>query len=243
MRGRALYKEMALAALSNSETFFEEAKQLTRRRSKGHGCAFAVLGMEEAAKSIIYNQAAEGLIRFVKKRPNNVSTYSETDLLNHKFKHGAIMRLIMAAVEYAPFQQTLASTRKTTFTRKEVERLMRQAHSMDWIQRSELATGGRVSRTLNRMMETLGRLDSLKNQGLYVGRLEEGVRWPDASVKKDLQGVINLAGVVITSAKEFVLTPMHPAQRREFARQLSMISAQARRIKRRSKSGAQPSRT
>ena len=184
---------------------------------------------------MIYKLAAEGLIRFVRRNPNNISTYNEKDLLNHKFKHGAIARLLVAALEFAPFQQALSSTTRKTFTRGDVLMVLRRASARQWLYRTEMGSGGRPARELNEMMALLGRLDQLKNRGFYVGPDRSGVRRPNEIGRKDLEQTLELATVVINAAQVEVSGSYDPAQRREFMAQLKMLSAHRRRLLRRSR--------
>jgi len=235
MRGRALHQATAEAALQNAKQLLRDSQVLRRRGSQGHACALSILGMEEAAKALVYKQAAEGLIRFVSRRPNNLSTYAERDLLDHKFKHGAISRLLVGAFEYRPFQATISETRKHTFTRAEVEAMFRRAHTRQWIQTTELQSGGTAARELRKIFETLHRLDRLKNAALYVGREGREIRRPDATARGDFDRVRELSTVVVRAAEEIVSRRFTADQRREFALQLHSLSAQARRLRRRSR--------
>lgn len=232
MRGRTLYLELAKAAAENAKRLLLDARTLHRRGNRGHACALGVLAIEEAAKGLVYKQAAEGIVRFVQRKPNYVSTYSERDLLDHKFKHGSISRLLVGAIEYAPFQQTLAATRKGTFVRSEVEALLRRAHTRQWIQRTELERGGRAARQLRAMFETIGRLNELKNGGLYVGRAGFGVSRPDEFTREDLERVRELANMVVKTVEQTVSTKFTHAQRKEMKEQLQVVAAQARRLQR-----------
>jgi AbiV family abortive infection protein len=232
VRGRTLYLELAEAAAENARRLLLDARTLHRKGNRGHACALGILAIEEAAKALIYKQAAEGIVRFVQRKPNYVSTYSERDLLDHKFKHGSISRLLIGAIEYAPFQQTLSATRKQTFARSEVEALLRRAHTRQWIQRTELERGGRAARQLRAMFETIGRLNELKNGGLYVGRAGLGISRPDEFTREDLERVRELAGIVVKTAEQTVSTEFTSAQRKELKEQMQVVAAQARRLQR-----------
>jgi AbiV family abortive infection protein len=232
MRGRRLYQAVAEASVENARLLINDGKALRRRGSVGHACALAILGMEEAAKALIYKQAAEGVIRLVRRDPNNLSTYSEKDLLNHKFKHGAITRLLIGSVEFAPFLQTLAESRKKVFSRDDVAVILRRAHTRQWLQRTELDRGGKAAIELQRMLKTLARLDSLKNDSLYVGRVPNDVRHPSGIPPKEVSNVWEIANSVVKAAEETVAKPFSKDQRREFAEQLRILSAQSRRLKR-----------
>jgi AbiV family abortive infection protein len=232
MRGRLLYQELARAAVANAKGLLQDARSVHRRGSSGHACALGILAIEEAAKAIIYKQAAEGIVRFVRRKPNNLSTYSEKDLLNHKFKHGSVARLMVGAIEYYPFQQTLASTRKKSFTRAEAERLLHQAYMRQWLHRTELQRGGRATRDLKLMFQTLERLNTLKNGGLYVGRTGNVVNRPDSFVAPELKRVRELANIVVSAADQTVSTVFTPQRRRDLTGQLRTVAAQTRRLQR-----------
>ncbi|MGA7846427.1 MAG: AbiV family abortive infection protein [Thermoplasmata archaeon] len=232
MRGRRLYQAVAEASAENARLLIEDGRALRRRGSVGHACALAILGMEEAAKALVYKQAAEGVIRLVRRNPNNLSTYSEKDLLNHKFKHGAITRLLIGSVEFAPFLQTLAASRKKVFSREDVVVILRRAHTRQWLQKTELERGGQAAKELQKMLRTLARLDGLKNDALYVGRVPHDVRHPNGIPPKEVSDVWEIANSVVKAAEETVATPFSKDQRREFAEQLRILSTQSRRLKR-----------
>ncbi|MFY9716726.1 MAG: AbiV family abortive infection protein [Thermoplasmata archaeon] len=232
MRGRALYQAVAEACVENANRLLLDSRYLLRRGSRGHSCALSIVAMEEAAKALVYKQAAEGVIRFVARSPNSLSTYREKDLLDHRFKHGAIARLLVGSLELSPFLETLKTTRKQSFTRKEAEALLRRAQTRQWLQKAELERGGRLTKELDLMYRTLGRLDSLKNAALYVGRAGRDFQKPDQTDPRELNRVRLLAAMVIKAANDYVFATFTADQRREFSVQLRTISAQARRSKR-----------
>jgi len=47
----------------------------------------AMEDIRAAYKAGVYYIASEGVVRIVKRNPNYVTTYQESDLLDHEFKH------------------------------------------------------------------------------------------------------------------------------------------------------------
>jgi len=233
MRGRRLYQVIARASAENAESLLADSRSADRRGHKGHACALRILAIEEAVKAIIYKHAAEGIVRFVKRGPNNVSTYSETELRDHKFKHGSVAAIIVGAIEFHPFQAALISTRKEQFTRLDVERLLHRAYTSQWVQRSELAREGRPSRELNSTLQTLGRMNDLKNDGLYVGSAKGSVKRPDEIARKELKNVRELSSFIVPLSSQLVTSAeFTPQRRRILTQQTQALAAQARRVRR-----------
>jgi AbiV family abortive infection protein len=169
MKGRRVYRVLAEAAVENARSLMRDSRALQRRGSRGHAVSLNVLAIEEGSKALVYKLAAEGVFRIVRRNPNNISTYRERDLHDHPFKHGIATRFLIAAVSFAPFHQALGATRKKVFTRVEVEAILRRAHSIQAIHIAELQRGGQMARKIVRYSQTFGRLNTLKNSGLYVG--------------------------------------------------------------------------
>lgn len=231
MRGHRLYRALAEASLTNARKLRLDARAVQRRGSAGHACSLSILAIEESAKAIIYKQAADGVIRFVKKNANGVTTYSEDDLKIHKYKHATIANLIGEAVSFAPLQQTLAETRKATFSRGEVERLLRKAHLRAKMFTSELQTESRSARLLRDLFGLLSRLDALKNAGLYVGRNLGKVQLPDEEVAADCADVAEIADAMVLGAEMEIrrrLTKQDAAEQRD---NLRTLLAQVRRLR------------
>lgn len=231
MRGRRLYQKLAESAAKNAKGLLADANVLRRRGSAGHACSLAVLSIEESAKSIIYRQAALGVIRFVRRNPNNLSTYSEKDLVDHRFKHATIHRVLVAAIGYAPFHQALSSTRKKTFKRHEVESMFRQVHTRQVLLTAEVRGGGRAALELNKLFEVVAKLNQYKNSGLYVGRTEGRIVKPNDVPREALSAVLELAGQMARSADQLAKTPVTSRVRREAAEQQRILAANARRLK------------
>ncbi|MFZ1023305.1 MAG: AbiV family abortive infection protein [Thermoplasmata archaeon] len=231
MRGRRLYQEIARTAADNAAAFLQDAKSAFRRRNIGHSCSLGILAIEESAKAIIYKQAADGIVRFVKRKPNNVSTYSERDLLDHKFKHGSVATLMMGAIEYYPFVVALKSTRRKQFTREHAETLLHDAFTRQLVQRAELSRGGKSTRDLMSLFQTIAKFNDLKNGGLYVGREGASVSRPNEFVKVDVKIVGELALLLVKTAEHTVSTTFSVHRRRVLAEHLRLVAAQTRRVK------------
>jgi AbiV family abortive infection protein len=225
MRGRQLYRHLAEEAAKNARRFKQDAGVLRRRGSAGHACSIAILAVEEASKAIVYKLAAEGIFRIVKKNPNNISTFSESSLLEHRFKHAMIARVLIGALEYGPFQSAMESTRKKNFTRGEVESLFRRVHAHQVLQAAELQSGGRASRELSQIMTTLGQLNGLKNDGLYVGHKNGKIGTPNGRARSELARVWQLAEITVTAASVAVRTEMDPRTREEWRKHTRIITA------------------
>lgn len=232
MRGHRLYRALAEASLTNARRLRLDAKALQKRGSRGHACSLSILAIEESAKGIIYKRAADGIIRFVKKNGNGVTTYSEDHLKVHKYKHATISNLIGEAISFAPLQQTLAETRKATFSRAEVERLLRKAHLNAKLFASELESESPSAKLLRNLFGLLSRLDFLKNAGLYVGRSGGRVQFPDKEVVADYADVADIADAMIVAAEIELRRVVSRRDREEQRFQLKALLAQARRLRR-----------
>jgi|GEM_PF-4770820 len=184
-----------------------------------------VLSIEEAAKAYLYKLAAEGVYRIVAKKPNGVSTYSETQLFDHKFKHEIIARLIVQAILLSPLAKVLSKTRRTQFTRKEVEGMLADLLHEQQLMQIRLRPGGGPEKEIRRVFETLERANHRKNSGLYVGHKDGKITRPNDCTKKALKEGFELAGVVCESVGEILDLTLSPEQKRRAATSVREVAA------------------
>lgn len=201
--------------MENSLELYRGAESLRRRGSRGHAYSLLVLSIEEAAKAYLYKLAGEGVYRIVTKRPNGISTYSEDRLFDHKFKHAIIARLVVQAILYSPVGMVLSKTRRTHFTRKQVEAMLADLLHEQELMQIRLRPGGRAGVEIRRVFETLERANHRKNSGFYVGHEDGKVRRPNDCPKKVLKEGFELAGVVCDAVGELLDMSLSPAQKRQ----------------------------
>jgi AbiV family abortive infection protein len=230
VRGARLYQALADASVANARRFLTDGRTLYRRGSTGHACSLWVLAVEEASKAILYKLAAESIIRIVRRKPNNMTTFSEKSLLEHEFKHATLGKLLASAIGFAPFRDALAAARKQSFTRGEAESLLRDAHMRQVVQGLRLAGGSREKRVFDRLFGTLRKLNAVKNLGLYVGHEDGRLLLPHREVRKEVANVRELAEGAVDIAEETVRSRFPSQVRRELALQARTVAAQARRL-------------
>ncbi len=225
MQGRKLYLQLAEASFENSLELLRDAESLRRRGSRGHAYSLLVLSIEEAAKAYLYKLAGEGVYRIVAKKPNGVSTYSETKLFDHKFKHAIIARLVVVAILYSPVGKVLSKTRRTHFTRKQVEAMLADLLHEQELMQIRLRPSGRAGAEIQRVFETLERANQRKNSGFYVGHEGGKIRRPNDCPKKVLKEGFELAKVVCDSVGELLDLSLSPEQKQKASAAVREVAA------------------
>lgn len=233
--GRALYRELAVEALSNARELLRDAKKLKSFGSRGHACSLAILAIEESAKALVYLIASQGMIRIVKKNPNNVTTFRESDLLKHEFKHALIAAELEDWLFYGPFYESMArvSNRRVLRSKAGTE-ILRAIHTHKR-QRVEMVSGGKAAQEAKRLFEMLGRLNELKNQGLYVDHEGGHLLTPNRLDIKVLGHVIELAEAMIWIFSDAVKEGLDPTVRKVLVEEMRKSAKQVKRIEERRK--------
>ena len=225
MHGRKLYLRLAEASYDNSREFLRDSESLRRRGSRGHAYSLLVLSIEEAAKAYLYKLAGEGVYRIVAKRPNEVSTYSEDQLFDHKFKHGIVARLVVQAIALSPVGKVLSKTRRTQFSRGQVEAMLADLLHEQELMQIRLRPGGRAGTEVRRVFETLERANHRKNSGLYVGHEHGKIRRPNDCPKKVLKEGFELAGVIGQFVGELIDLRFSKDQKRQASTYVREVAA------------------
>ena len=235
-QGRPLYRKLALAALANSKELLRDANRLARAGSRGHASALAILSIEESAKGLVYNLAAQVILRVVKRNPNGITTFREADMLDHRVKHAFVSGLLADALFYGPFYEAASRLKKLTFSREEVRSLIEGALIRHRRLRFEIQRGARTSRDLGKLFNLLEGLNVRKNRGLYVDHRRELVLIPDDIPRKDLVEILELSTAIceiVAKALEETIPPHRRAvlleENRKFAEDLLRARTQARR--------------
>lgn len=244
MRGRRLYLAIAEASFENAVAHFKDSVALRKRGSRGHACSLAILSIEESARALSYKLAGEGVYRIVAKKPDGLSAYSESQLTDHKFRHGLIARLVYQGIVTSPIQRVLPKGMRGPFSRKQVELLtVKLFHEPEMLQ-IKLRTGGRAVAAVNRMFEILGHLNEWKNAGLYVGRRGGRISLPNDIPRKTLSEVLELAGVTLEEVGTVFEAKFEPAVRRQAAASVREVAAALRKASKRAPpSGGPPNRS
>jgi AbiV family abortive infection protein len=220
MKGRRLYLELADQSLVNSGEYLVDARILKSRGSRGHAVALSILSIEESAKAYLYKLAGEGVFRIVKRNPNGISTFSETQLLDHKFKHATIAKLLWQGLWYAPVTRVMAKTRRATFSRGQVERMLGDLLHEQELVNIELSTPGRKSSAIRKLFTILETANRSKNSGLYVGHHEGKVSRPSDFTRRRVSEWLDLAELTNVAAREIVHTAFGESIRVQSARSI-----------------------
>jgi AbiV len=184
-----------------------------------------VLSIEEAAKAYLYKLAGEGVYRIVSKKPNGLSTYSETQLFDHKFKHAIVSRLVVQAILLAPVGKVLSKTRRDHFTRKQVEAMLQDLLHEQELMQIRLRPGGKAAAEIRRVFETLEKANHRKNSGFYVGRAGGRLREPNDCPKKVLKEGFELAIVVGDSVGRLLDVRLDREQKQKTSAALREVAA------------------
>jgi AbiV family abortive infection protein len=190
---RNRYQTLARESTANARLFLADAKRLRRVGSRGHAAALAVLSIEESSKALIYREAAEGVLRIVSKNPNHITTFTETELLNHQFKQRVLANAFGEYLRYGPFYEVAEGLRKQRFSKTEVRELFLRAVHAHRVMQVDLQAGGRATQEVQRLGNLLDRLNDLKNRGLYVDHSSGRMSTPKDTRTKDLAEVLDLA--------------------------------------------------
>ena len=173
-----------------------------RAGSRGHGAAFAVLSIEESSKALIYRLVALRVLRIVRKNPNHLTTFTEGELLDHRFKHGLLSNAILEWIRYGTFYEVAEGLRKPRYSRTEVRDLVLRAVHAHRITQIELQSDSRAAQELKRQLELLAGLNDLKNRGLYVDHVHGKLSTPNDIRIRELEDVLDLAQVAIEISVE-----------------------------------------
>lgn len=229
--GRALYRQLADASDKNARELLRNAYDLKSVGSRGHACALAVLAMEESAKALIYHIAAEGVVRIVKKNPNSVTTFRESDLLKHEFKHALISSELAHWINYAPFYDAINSITKDRLHRKEVEAMIvRAIHGHRRLQ-IELLSGGKAAMEAQQVFKLLESLNRRKNDGLYVGHAGRRLLAPNSITRKELKDVLDLADTIVSILSQVIRERLKPIQKSVLMEEMRKSAKQIKRIR------------
>jgi AbiV family abortive infection protein len=229
--GRALYRQLADASDKNARELLRNAYDLKSWGSRGHACSLAVLAIEESAKAFVYYIASEGVVRIVRKNPNNLTTYKESDLLDHEFKHLLITGLLEDIINYGPFYEAIARIQKESLSRADVVRTIYRAIHAHQRQRLDFQSGGKRADEVKRIFQTLKTLNRMKNQGLYVGHKGNHVLAPNAVERKELKSVLDLADIVVEVVSISIKSGLDPAMKRAQVEELRKTARKFRRLR------------
>jgi AbiV family abortive infection protein len=198
---------MAAECLANARQLFRDAKRLKSAGSRGHAIALAILSIEESSKSLICREVSEGVLRIVSKNPNHVTSFTESELVNHRFKHGILANAFIGYLQYGPFYEVAERLRKPRFSKADVRDMILRAVHAHRIMQVDLQTGGRTVRDIQRVLVLLERLNDLKNRGLYVDDSKGKVVTPNQVRTKELEEVLGLAEAAIEISAETLRRP------------------------------------
>jgi AbiV family abortive infection protein len=231
--GRELYRQLADKSGANARELFLDALALKKRGSRGHAIAFSILAMEESAKAYMYRLAAEGVIRIVKGKPNNVTTFRESDFLKHPFKHAIITNELADMLNYAPFYQVISDISKGRPRKAEIKAKMVRAINSHRRMTIELRSGGPASKEVKRLFDLLESLNQKKNDGLYVGHGDEQISEPNNTAKNDLSEVLDLAETVVAFFSQFAQGAIDPKEKKVLLDEMRKTARHVKRIERR----------
>jgi AbiV family abortive infection protein len=225
MRGRKLYLRLAGACLENAVDHFKDAEALRKRGSRGHAYSHAVLSIEEAAKAYLFKLAGEGVYRIVSKSPNGISTYSEKQLFDHRFKHSLVARLVVQGLLFAPVHRVLSKTRAKSFSRQRVEAMLGDLLHEQELQQIRMRTGGHAAKAVASLFTALEKANDRKNLGLYVDQRGGKVLLPNDCSRKTLREGLEVAGSVLDMVSEIVGTKLSRETKERAARALREVAA------------------
>lgn len=228
--GRALYRQLAQASASNARNLLLDAIALKKRGSRGHSCSLAILAMEESAKALIYSMAAEGVLRIVKKNPNNVTTFREADLLEHPFKHALITGELADLLNYAPFYEVVGSIEEDKMRKEDIEAKLVRAIYAHKRQAMDLRSGGKTAKEVQRMFGLLESLNQKKNGGLYVGHTDGRLLVPNGITKTELNEVLELSETITMFFSQLVRRGIDPTRKMVLMEEMRKNARQIKRI-------------
>jgi AbiV family abortive infection protein len=199
---RVLFRTLADDSLGNARRLFADAKRLKRVGSRGHAIAFAVLSIEESSKALLYREVAEGVLRIVRKNPNHLTTFTEGEILDHRFKHGLLSNAILEWIRYGTFYEVAEGLRKPRYSRAEVRDIVLRAVHAHRITQIELQSESRAAHELKRQLDLLAGLNDLKNRGLYVDHIHGKISRPSDIRPSELEAVLDLSKAAIEISAE-----------------------------------------
>jgi len=136
-----------------------------------------------------------------------VTSFTESELRDHRFKHGVLARALIDYVQYGPFYELAGQLRKPRFSKADVRELIHRAIHAHRILQVDLSSGGRTARDFQRILALLEQLNDLKNRGFYVGDSKGKVIRPKEIRPKDLAEVLGLAEGAIEISSETLHRP------------------------------------
>ncbi len=224
--GRKTYAALARSSLANARRHLSDANRLRKSGSRGHASGFAVLSIEESSKALIYHQAGAGILRIVERKPNRITTFSEKDLLDHRFKHAILGGLLVHWLQYAPFYESISRLRKATFTQAQVKDLVLRAIHAHQLLQIDLGSGGGLAREIRKVLGTIDNLNAIKNRGFYVDHAHGRIVSPHDTTKKQLDEVMTLADGALEMVTDFLQRGVSERERRfQKAASQSLLSA------------------
>jgi len=226
-----LYREMANASLKNAIKLLSDSRKLRKSHSRGRACALAVLSIEEASKAHVYDWAADGIVRIVKKNPNHITSYCEDDLKKHKYKHRVVKEILMDFYEYYPFYELVKHVKKRKITNEEF--VMHIHSGIESHKRWKLVVskdeGLRERR--QRAFKLLERMDSMKNSGFYVDRSSTRAHTPDEICLDDLDDLTEMADTLVLLTHLTLAKQRTSIQKKALADEKRKYATLARRYK------------
>jgi len=230
---RNLYQTLAMESLANARWFLADAKRLRRVGSRGHGVAFAVLSIEESSKALIYRLVSLGVLRIVHRKPNHITTFTESELLNHQFKQRVLANFFVEYLRYGPFYEAAQGLRNTRYSKTEVQELILRAIHGHRVMQVDLQSGGRSAKEVQRLLSLLERLNDLKNRGLYVDHSNRSISTPKETRPRELREVLELAEGAIEIATEALHRSYSDRERQLQSEANNAILSTIRRVQRR----------
>ena len=138
----------------------------------------------------------------VTKNPNHLTTFTERELLDHRFKHAFLAGMFADWLRYAPFTLAVDNLRKSTFTKDEVKELMSRAVQAHRILQVDLASGGQTSKELRTLFSLLENLNLMKNRGFYVDYAHGKVLSPRNVRRAEVKRTLQLAEGIVQMTSE-----------------------------------------
>jgi AbiV family abortive infection protein len=197
--------------------------------------SLAVLSIEESSKAIIFNMAANGIIRIVKNNPNNVTTFRKDDLRNHRFKHNLVRGYLSDWLEYYPFRAALSGVKKKKLTKDEVEMIIQKAVYDHKHMKLSLHPESKAGHEIQKIFGLLEELDGKKNRGLYVDHAPNRVLDPNDTTKKDLADALGVADLFVIIASNELSREMDNKERSMHIEELRQLARESRALTRASR--------
>lgn len=231
MTSREEYSVIAGASLTNARRLLRDSKKLRSTGSRGHACSSAILALEEGAKALVYFSASQGILRIVRKNPNYVTTFTESDLMKHEFKHAIVASEFEDWIGYGPFYAAMQNIRKGKLDKNEVVGIIHKAiHAHKRLRIDLMTKSSRYAKDVARMHEALKDLGILKNKGLYVDHRKGKMSIPMDIDKRKLDDLIDLAEVVLTVLGVSLRGRVDAYQKKVLMEEMRKSAAQVRRI-------------